>query len=52
MGCIPELKSFMWPIDKDIMGFIEVESSTNAGRIFLYRNLATLDYCEAKYKEE
>lgn len=41
----------MSPVDKDMLGFVGVESSTNSGWILLHRNLAILDYCENKYKE-
>ena len=38
-------------VDKDMLSFAGVESSANAGRIFLHRGLAILDFCEGKYKE-
>ena len=50
-GCRPKAGSFLSVIDKDMLSFAGMESSTNAGRIFLHRGLAILDFCEGKYKE-
>lgn len=51
MGCRPEAGGFLSTVDKDMLSFAGVESSANAGRIFLHRGLAILDFCEGKYKE-
>lgn len=50
-GYRPEAGCFLSLIDKDMLGFVGVKSFTNARRIFLYRNLTILDFCESKYKE-
>ena len=51
MGCRPESGGFLSTVDKDMLNAAGVESSANAGRIFLHRGLAILDFCESKYKE-
>ena len=51
MGCRPEAGGFLSAVDKDMLSSAGVEGSANAGRIFLHRGLAILDFCEGRYKE-